>query len=99
MPHLDIFTEYRAASDVKFATAKVLILKILDLANIKLIQKFFHKSWHYVDSYQYISNSVVMVLLIKLCRKGLNVQQAAFAVKIYKSHHQIGTLHEVLKAI
>jgi hypothetical protein len=32
-------------------------------------------------------------------RKGLSVQQAAIAVKVYKSHHQIPTIGEVLKAV
>ena len=31
--------------------------------------------------------------------KGLDVKQAAFAVKIYKSHHHIGALDVALKAI
>ena len=32
-------------------------------------------------------------------RKGLSVQQAAIAVKVYKSHHQIPAIGEVLKAV
>ena len=32
-------------------------------------------------------------------RKGLDVWQAAFAVKIYKSHRQIGQIGEVIKEL
>ena len=32
-------------------------------------------------------------------RKGLDVRQAAFAVRIYKSHHQIGQIGEVIKEL
>jgi hypothetical protein len=32
-------------------------------------------------------------------RKGLNLQQAAFATRIYKQHHRVGTMAEVLEAM
>ncbi len=32
-------------------------------------------------------------------RKGLDVRQAAFAVRIYKSHRQIGQIGEVMKEL
>ncbi|KIJ43854.1 hypothetical protein M422DRAFT_169388, partial [Sphaerobolus stellatus SS14] len=73
--------QYRAVSDQKFSTAKALIPKILDSVDVKLIRKFFRKTWRYLDAYE----------------KGLDAQQAAFAVKIYKSHRRIGTVREVVE--
>ena len=32
-------------------------------------------------------------------RKGLDPQQAAFATRIYKQHHHVGTMAEVLEAM
>ncbi|KAF8589642.1 hypothetical protein K439DRAFT_1277337, partial [Ramaria rubella] len=48
--------------------------QILYPASLTLICRFFHKMWCYMDAY----------------RKGLNVQQATFAVKIYKLHRRVG---------
>ncbi|KIJ44443.1 hypothetical protein M422DRAFT_168212, partial [Sphaerobolus stellatus SS14] len=76
-------------SDAKFSTAKVLIPQILDSVETSLIQKFFRKTWRYINAYDYGACFV----------NGLDPQQVAFAVKIYRSHRQIGTLKEVLKAM
>ncbi|KIJ29985.1 hypothetical protein M422DRAFT_268549 [Sphaerobolus stellatus SS14] len=62
--------QYRTVSDQKFSTAKAIIPQILNFVDVKLIQKFFRKTWRYIDAYE----------------KGLDAHQAAFAVKVYKSH-------------
>ena len=49
-----IYPEYRAVSNCKFAMAKKLIPEILDSVEIKLLHKFFRKSWHYIDAYGYV---------------------------------------------
>jgi hypothetical protein len=72
-------------SDCKFATAKKLVPEILDLVDIKLLCEFFHKIWQYMDTYEY--------------RKGLDVRQVAFAVKLYKSHRRIGAIGDVIREI
>ena len=41
-----------AASDCKFATAKILIPRCLDMANTLTIRRFLQKSWHYMDAYR-----------------------------------------------
>ena len=45
-------SEYHACLDSKFTSAKVLVPKILDSVEIKLIRRFFHKAWHYMDAYE-----------------------------------------------
>ncbi|KIJ50195.1 hypothetical protein M422DRAFT_246031 [Sphaerobolus stellatus SS14] len=75
--------QYRTVSDQKFSTAKALIPQILNSVDVKLIRKFFRKTWRYLDAYE----------------KGLDAQQAAFAVKIYKSHRRIGAVSEVLEEL
>jgi len=46
--------EYCAQSNTKFMTVKALVPKILDSAGPTLFHKFFRKSWHYIDAYQYV---------------------------------------------
>jgi hypothetical protein len=41
------------ASDGKFGTAKTLVPQCLDMADVKTIQQFFRKTWHYMDAYWY----------------------------------------------
>ena len=43
---------FRIASDGKFPTAKILVPKCLDMADVFTIRRFFHKSWRYMDAYR-----------------------------------------------
>ncbi|EIN06656.1 hypothetical protein PUNSTDRAFT_72602 [Punctularia strigosozonata HHB-11173 SS5] len=74
---------YRDAADGKFKTAKDLVPHCLDSCDLATIRRFFRKSWRYVDAY----------------RKGLNVEQAAFANRKYKQHRRVGVPAEVIAAM
>jgi hypothetical protein len=45
-------TGFCTASDGKFAMAKVLVPQCLDMVDTLIIQCFFWKAWHYMDTYQ-----------------------------------------------
>jgi hypothetical protein len=54
-----------------------------------------------MDAYQHIifTDCLSSFVLTYHDRKGLNLQQAAFATRIYKQHHHVGTVAEVLEAM
>ncbi|KAF8580621.1 hypothetical protein K439DRAFT_1356652, partial [Ramaria rubella] len=62
------------ASDGTFPTAKRLVPEILDSCPVKTIWAFFGKTWRYTDAY----------------RKGLNAEQAEYAINKYHSHCSVG---------
>ena len=74
---------YRILSDGRFPTARALVPQCLDLCGLITIQRFFQKSWRYLDAYQ----------------KGLNAQQAALANKKYKSHRKVGLPRDIIDSI
>ncbi|KAG2071521.1 hypothetical protein BDR04DRAFT_1015678, partial [Suillus decipiens] len=76
-------TGYQNVTDGRFSTAKTLVPQCLDMCDVLTIHHFFHKAWHYMDAY----------------RKGLDAQQAAFAVKKYHSHHRVGLATEILATL
>jgi len=67
----------------RFATARVLVPQCLDSCSVTMIRRFFQKAWRYIDTY----------------RKGLDVQQAAFANRKYKSHRRIGLPSDILTSL
>jgi hypothetical protein len=70
-------------ADGRFATTKTLVPQCLDSCDLTTIRRFFRKAWRYIDTYW----------------KGLDVQQAAFANKKYKSHQRIGLLSDILTSL
>ena len=88
------------ATDGKSPTAKLLVPKCLDMADVITIWRFFRKSWCYMDAYQCITfTNFNSISLTYNDRKGLNPQQAAFSTKIYKQHHHVGTIADVQEAM
>ena len=58
----------------------------------------FRKTMAYMDAYQYVSvpfTSDLPWILKFLSRKGLDCQQTMFAMKQYRSHHQVGSLCKI----
>ena len=55
MHWLTILIGYCNFSDDTFTTAKWLIPECLDICDTLTICKFFHKSWHHMDSYWLVS--------------------------------------------
>jgi hypothetical protein len=70
-------------ADGRFATARVLVPQCLDSCSVTMIRRFFQKAWRYIDAYQ----------------KGLDVQQAAFANRKYKSHQRISPPSNILTSL
>ncbi|KAJ7586334.1 hypothetical protein C8J56DRAFT_891253 [Mycena floridula] len=64
---------FRERTDGTFPTAKTLVPECLDSVTTAHIRKFFRHCWRYMDAY----------------KKGLNLKQAAYAVKKYTSHRRI----------
>jgi hypothetical protein len=95
--------DYRSLADGKFTTAKVLVPKCLDSCSLITIRKFFQKAWRYMDAYQYVLLFSCACICYRLdntiSRKGLNVRQAAFANKKYKSHQRVGLPNDILDSI
>ena len=75
-----LLSGYRTLADGRFATAKTLVPKCLNLCELTMIRKFFQKSWRYLDAYQ----------------NGLNARQAALANKKYKSHRKVGLPKDII---
>ena len=73
----------------------------LNMADVITIQRFFRKSWRYMDAYRWVNftDCLSLFVLTYRDRKGLNPQQVAFATRIYKQHHRVGTVAEVLDAM
>jgi hypothetical protein len=46
------YSGYCKALDGKFATAKVLVLRCLNMCDTLTIWRFFHKTWRYRDAYR-----------------------------------------------
>jgi hypothetical protein len=64
------------------------------------IRKFFRKTWRYADAYRCTSSflcALVCALTLQLGRKGLDIHQAAFAVKKYRSHRRVGLPAKILQ--
>jgi hypothetical protein len=74
---------YCNLADGRFATARSLVPQCLNSCELITIQRFFQKSWRYIDAY----------------RKGLNAQQAALANKKYKSHRKVGLPSDIITSI
>jgi hypothetical protein len=74
---------YHNLSDGKFATTKALILECLDSCGLITIRRFFQKSWRYLDAY----------------KKGLNIKQATYANKKYKSHRKVGLPRDIIDSM
>ncbi|KIK81045.1 hypothetical protein PAXRUDRAFT_157027 [Paxillus rubicundulus Ve08.2h10] len=64
------------AGDGTFPTVKCIVPEILGACPIQMIHAFFCKTWHYMDAY----------------KKGLNAQQAEYAIKKYKSQRCCGPM-------
>jgi hypothetical protein len=47
-----LLSGFHIASDGKFPTAKILVAKCLDMADVFTIRWFFQKSWCYMDAYR-----------------------------------------------
>ena len=75
-----LLSGYHTLADGRFATAKTLVPKCLDLCELTTIRKFFRKSWRYLDAYQ----------------NGLDAWQAALANKKYKSHRKVGLPKDII---
>jgi hypothetical protein len=67
----------------RFATMRVLVPQCHDSCSVTTIRRFFQKAWRYIDAY----------------RKGLDVQQAAFANRKYKSLQRIGLPSDILTSL
>ncbi|KAJ7230092.1 hypothetical protein GGX14DRAFT_344067 [Mycena pura] len=68
-----ILLGFRERTDGSFPRAKVLVPECLDVISTDTIRRYFRQCWRYMDAY----------------RQGLNLRQAAFAVKTYSSHRRI----------
>jgi hypothetical protein len=90
--YYSFFPGYSNISNGKFATAKCIVPKCLDMCNTLTIQKFFWKAWRYMDAYLYVLVFFIAVGWHSYVQysKGLDVVQTAFAVKKYKSHWRVG---------
>ncbi|KAJ7141467.1 hypothetical protein C8R44DRAFT_867087 [Mycena epipterygia] len=70
---------FRELTDGTFPCAKTLVPESLDLISIDNIRRYFRHCYRYMDAY----------------RVGLNLRQAAYAVKKFKSHRRIpANIHE-----
>ena len=47
-------TEYRQVNDGRFATARDLVPKCLDLCPVATIRRFFRRCWRYMDAYRFV---------------------------------------------
>jgi hypothetical protein len=74
---------YHNLSDGKFATAKALVPECLDSCGLITIRRFFQKSWRYLDTYE----------------KGLDMKQATYANKKYKSYHKVGLPRDIIDSM
>ncbi|KZP09639.1 hypothetical protein FIBSPDRAFT_900319 [Athelia psychrophila] len=74
---------YCAVADGRFPTARLLVQQSLDMCEPITVCCFFRKMWWYLDAY----------------RKGLNPQQTAFAVKLFKSHRHVGLPADIIAAM
>ncbi|KAM6494004.1 hypothetical protein JOM56_010365 [Amanita muscaria] len=61
---------FRSRADGTFKTAQKLVPECLDAVSLSNIRKYFRHCWRYMSAY----------------RLGLNIRQAAYAVKKYTSH-------------
>jgi len=90
---------YWNCADGRFVTAKVLVPECIDACNLITIHRFFHKMWRYMDVYRYACTPHTHRLDNMTSRKGLNVHQAAFANKQYKSHWRIGLPSDIIESL
>jgi len=94
---------YQNSADRRFNTAKLLVLECLDAYELITICHFFQKMWRYMDSYRYAHKDRLSTYTNRLddnpSRKGLNVHQAAFANKQYKSHRRVSLPGDIIKSL
>ncbi|KAF8259164.1 hypothetical protein EI94DRAFT_1617371 [Lactarius quietus] len=70
-------------ADGRFLTVRLLVQQSLDMCEPVTVRHFFCKMWWYLDAY----------------RKGLNPQQTAFTVKLFKSHRHVRLLADIIAAM
>ena len=90
---------YWNCTDGRFVTVKVLVLKCINVCNLITIHHFFQKIRRYMDAYRYARTPHTHRLDNATFRKGLNMCQAAFVNKLYKSHQRIGLPSDLIESL
>jgi len=92
---------YWDSADGTFPKVRILVPESLDMCTLTTIRQFFQKSWRYLNAYRYVLQACMHSVRLDnaLSRQGLNVQQAMFTNKKYKSHQRVGLLAGIIASL